>query len=108
MAADGALSNRRTWAAVEGCYPDGTCLDEEGAIWVSDPFGRRVLRVLEGGKITHNVDLAPRGAYACMLGGKDRRTLFVITNSCSGPAAADRRDGRIETMRVDVPGAGWP
>jgi sugar lactone lactonase YvrE len=67
-----------------------------------------VLRVLEGGRITHSVDLAPRGAYACMLGAADRRTLYVVTNSGSGPAAADKRDGRIETMRVDVPGAGWP
>ena len=45
---------------------------------------------------------------ACMLGGKDRRTLFVITNSGSGPAIAAKKDGRIETMRVDVPGAGLP
>jgi sugar lactone lactonase YvrE len=43
-----------------------------------------------------------------MLGGADRRTLYVITNSSSGPAIAERRDGRIETVRVDVPGAGWP
>lgn len=108
VAADGTLSNARLWAEIDGCYPDGICLDAEGAIWVSDPFGRRVLRVLEGGRITHSVDLAPRGAYACMLGAADRRTLYVVTNSGSGPAAADKRDGRIETMRVDVPGAGWP
>lgn len=108
VAADGTLSNRRIWATIEGCFPDGICLDAEGAIWVSDPFGRRVLRVLEGGKITHSLDLAPRGAYACMLGGSDRRTLFVVTNSKSGPTTAKTLDGRIETMRVDVPGAGLP
>ena len=108
VAADGTLSNRRPWATIEGCFPDGICLDAEGAIWVSDPFGRRVLRVLEGGKITHSLDLAPRGAYACMLGGADRRTLFVVTNSKSGPTTAQTLEGRIETMRVDVPGAGLP
>ena len=108
IAADGTLSNRRPWATIEGCFPDGICLDAEGAIWVSDPFGRRVLRVLEGGKITHSLDLAPRGAYACMLGGADRRTLFVVTNSKSGPTTAQTLEGRIETMRVDVPGAGLP
>ncbi|MBS0521808.1 MAG: SMP-30/gluconolactonase/LRE family protein [Proteobacteria bacterium] len=108
VAPDGTLSNRRLWAGIDGCYPDGICLDAEGAIWVSDPFGHRVLRVREGGAITHSVDLAPRGAYACMLGGRDRRTLYVITNSGSGPAMTDKRDGRIETMRVDVPGAGRP
>jgi sugar lactone lactonase YvrE len=108
VAADGTLSNRRLWAEIEGCYPDGICLDAEGAIWVSDPFGRRVMRVLEGGKVAASLDLTPRGAYACMLGGADRRTLFVVTNSGSGPSVADKRDGRIETMRVDVPGVGWP
>jgi len=108
VAADGGLSNRRTWAAIDGCYPDGICLDAEGAIWVADPLGQRVLRILEGGRVTHSLDLAPRGAYACMLGGADRRTLFVVTNKGSGPASADKRNGRIETMRVDVPGVGWP
>lgn len=106
--ADGALSNRRTWATIEGCYPDGICLDADGAIWVADPRGRRVLRLLEGGKVTHSVDLAPRGAFACMLGGADRKTLFVITNNVGSAASADSHEGRIETMRVDVPGAGWP
>ena len=43
-----------------------------------------------------------------MLGGKDRRTLFAVTNTGSGPAIAEKKDGRIETMRVDVPGAGLP
>jgi sugar lactone lactonase YvrE len=108
VAPDGTLSNRRLWAEIDGCYPDGICLDAEGAIWVSDPYGRRVMRVEEGGKVSHSVDLGPRGAYACMLGGADRHTLFVVTNSGSGPSTADKRDGRIETMRVDVPGVGWP
>jgi sugar lactone lactonase YvrE len=108
IGADGSLANRRLWAQVEGCYPDGICLDAEGAIWVSDPFGHRLLRVFEGGRIATEIPLAPRGAYACMLGGADRRTLFVCTNSGSGPTMADKRDGRIETLRVDAPAAGWP
>jgi sugar lactone lactonase YvrE len=108
IAADGTLSNRRLWAQIEGCYPDGICLDAEGAIWVSDPFGHRLVRVFEGGRVAREIDLAPRGAYACVLGGTDRRTLFVCTNSGSGPSMADKHDGRIETLRVDAPGAGWP
>ena len=43
-----------------------------------------------------------------MLGAADRRTLFVVTNGGSGPDMVNKRDGRIETMRVDVPGVGWP
>ena len=30
---DGSLSNRRLFAAVEGRFPDGICLDEDGAVW---------------------------------------------------------------------------
>lgn len=108
IAADGSLSNRRLWAETPNCNPDGICLDAEGGIWVTGAFTHHMVRVLEGGKITHDLDLGARAAYACMLGGVDRRTLFVITNSGSGPAIADKRDGRIETIRVDVPGAGLP
>jgi sugar lactone lactonase YvrE len=43
-----------------------------------------------------------------MLGGPDRRTLFILTNTGSGPAMGSKADGRIETIPVEVPGAGWP
>lgn len=105
---NGSLSGRRVWADIRGCYPDGICLDAEGAIWVSDAFGRRILRVKAGSQITHSSELSPRAAYACMLGGIDRKTLFVLTNTGSGPSMAQKRDGRIETLRVEVPGVGWP
>jgi sugar lactone lactonase YvrE len=108
IAADGTLSNRRVWAETPNCNPDGICLDAEGGIWVTGAFTHHMVRVLEGGKVTHDLDLGERCAYACMLGGQDRRTLYVITNTGSGPNVAKKRDGRIETMRVDVPGAGLP
>jgi sugar lactone lactonase YvrE len=108
VATDGTLSNRRVWAETPSCYPDGNCLDAEGAIWVTGATTHHLVRVREGGRVTHDLDLGPRSAFACMLGGADRRTLFVITNTGSGPGTADRRDGRIETMRVDIAGAGLP
>jgi sugar lactone lactonase YvrE len=108
VAADGSLSNRRVFAQMDGVAPDGICLDAEGAIWVADPFGKRVVRVFDGGRIERTISTGERGAYACMLGGEDRRTLFVCTNSGSGPAMANKRDGRIDFLRVDVPGAGLP
>jgi hypothetical protein len=43
-----------------------------------------------------------------MLGGADRRTLYACTCTGSGPAVSDKRDGRIERVPVDVPGAGLP
>jgi sugar lactone lactonase YvrE len=44
-----------------------------------------------------------------MLGGEDRRTLYMLTASSSHHAVAGAsRSGRIETARVAVPGAGLP
>jgi sugar lactone lactonase YvrE len=109
VAPDGALANRRVWAQLdEAVFPDGMCLDAAGAIWVADARGPALLRVREGGRIEGTIATGGRYAFACMLGGADRRTLFVCTSTGSGPAMADRRDGAIETVRVDVPGAGLP
>ena len=105
---DGALTNRRVFAQVEGMSPDGICLDAEGAVWVADPFGRKLMRIAADGRVERTIATGERGPYACMLGGHDRRTLFVCTNTGSGPAMGRKRDGRIEFMRVDVPGAGLP
>jgi sugar lactone lactonase YvrE len=109
VAPDGTLSNRRVWAQLDAAiFPDGICLDAEGAIWVSDARGFALLRVREGGKIDGTVSTGARYAFACMLGGADRQTLFACTSTGSGPAMADKRDGAIKTVRVDVPGAGLP
>lgn len=105
---DGSLSGRRLWAQLpEGAVPDGICLDAEGAIWVASPRGDQCLRILEGGEVTDRVEL-DRGAFACMLGDEDRRTLYLCTAGDSDPARTGNRSGRIERLRVEVPGAGWP
>ena len=105
---DGSLKNRRIWAELEGVFPDGICLDAEGAIWVAAPHPGDVIRVIEGGTISHRVTVSTR-PYACMLGGDDRCTLFVCT---AGSAIPDEvrvmPGGKIETIEVEVPGAGLP
>lgn len=107
-AADGSLPARRVFANLPGLAPDGICLDAEGAVWAASPTGKAVVRVLAGGEVTDRIDLG-RPAFACMLGGSDRRTLYVCTASTSYPAKCrQRRDGRIEWLRVRVPGAGLP
>ena len=109
VGADGSLTNHRVFAVLDRVFPDGICLDAEGAVWVADARAPQVLRVLPGGRIAQTVAVeADRCTYACMLGGPDRRTLFVITNTGSGPKMAAKSDGRIEFVRVDVPGAGLP
>lgn len=115
---DGRLLNRRVWASFDAARPDGICLDAEGAIWLASPMTGEVLRVREGGGILARIR-APNDVVACMLGGADRRTLYVL--SCPLRAPDDdvlrfhtpaemcaRRAGRIDQARVAVPGAGWP
>ena len=107
IADDGSLSGRRVWAQMERAVPDGICLDEEGAIWAASPVSGAVVRLREGGEVTHRIEVENE-AYACMLGGPDRRTLFICTAATSDPNESASRTGRIETVEVDVPGAGLP
>jgi sugar lactone lactonase YvrE len=114
VAADGSLSNRRLWADMSGLapdnppVPDGICLDEEGAIWVASPTTSEVLRLAEGGEVLQRVPLSAR-AFACMLGGPARKTLFICTaNASSKQACISQRSGRIEMLEVDVAGIGLP
>ncbi len=122
--AEGQLSERSTWAAfgpppdtddlaraLAGAKvaPDGMCADADGAIWVADAIGNRVLRVREGGEIVDEVTTGDLGVFACMLGGDDGRTLYL----CAAPSFAeherrDTRDAQLLSCRVDVPRAGRP
>jgi sugar lactone lactonase YvrE len=105
---DGSLTRRRIWAETEPAVPDGICLDAENAIWFASPLSAEVLRIREGGEVTHRVQVSTQ-AYACMLGGDDRRTLFILTAETAQPDEAKAKEsGRVETVQVDVPGAGLP
>jgi sugar lactone lactonase YvrE len=108
IAAGGSLSNGRLWAAVDD-HPDGICLDDEGAIWYGDVGNKRCVRVREGGEVLQAIDL-DRGCFACMLGGPDRRTLFLVANEWGGPgtSAAASRAGQVLTAEAPAQGAGWP
>ena len=109
IAANGDLSNRRLWAELpKGAVPDGICMDSEGGIWSASPTTSECIRQNEGGEISHRVEVE-QGAFACMLGGPDGTTLYILTADSSDPAeCAARRTGRIETARAPYPGAGWP
>ena len=67
------------------------------------------MRVREGGEVLQTIEL-DRACFACMLGGEDRRTLFLTANEWSGPAnmADGPRMGQVLTARAPAPGAGWP
>jgi sugar lactone lactonase YvrE len=112
--ADGGLSNRRVFA--DGLGPDGICLDADGAIWVGTT-GYSPVRVAEGGEVLQRVELPEnRAPFALMLGGPDRRNLFIMTaewRPADGMANLQRlaegpRTGEILTLPVSVPGTGRP
>lgn len=109
IGADGALSERRVWAQLQGAAPDGICLDAQGAVWVASPISREVLRVREGGEVTHRIPTQGQ-AVACMLGGLQRKTLFVLTGKVVATPEQSRSamSGLILMMPVDVPGVGLP
>lgn len=108
IADDGGLTDRRVWADLDGGTPDGICLDAEGAVWYADPVGGDCVRVAEGGAELDRI-VTGRKAFACMLGGPDRRHLFMLTADGSVPdKAVESLSGRIEVVEVEVPGAGLP
>ncbi|MCW2665164.1 MAG: gluconolactonase [Frankiales bacterium] len=123
VAPDGSLVNRRVWASfgdlptetdLEAAMgqlvvaPDGCGLDAEGSLWIADAFGGRVLRVREGGEVQEEIHVGT-GAFACMLGGPDGRTLFICTAPDSDRTARSAaREGRLISCRVEVPHAGRP
>ena len=108
VAGDGSLSNRRLWADLGTRTPDGICLDADGAIWVANPIINECFRVGEGGDILDVIETDNR-CFACMLGGPDRRTLFMLTSRYSlAVEAAVHRTGNVLVADVDVPGVGLP
>lgn len=101
-APDGSLSNPRLYADIGDRHPDGICADAEGAIWVPSFNTGEVIRVLEGGEITHHIQFEG-SAIACQLGGDDGKTLFCSTYRGSIPdQVAMKRFGALYTARVDV------
>jgi len=126
-APDGNLSRRRLFAQlVPGSHPDGICLDADGAVWVATGSSGDVLRVAEGGQILERRSVRDRWVTACVLGGEDRKTLFLMTAATTirgllalmaavpQPHDDHRRwarslsQGRVEAVAVEVAGSGSP
>ncbi|MHA3021730.1 SMP-30/gluconolactonase/LRE family protein [Mycobacterium sp. BMJ-28] len=108
VAADGKLLGRRTFAEIDG-FPDGLCLDEDGAVWTGLTAAGRVVRILDGGEVVAQV--APPQAQcgvatACGLGGADRRTLYLCCGFevMDGDKSSREGQGSIWAADVGVPG----
>jgi sugar lactone lactonase YvrE len=110
IAANRSLSNRRIWAQLpEDVQPDGICIDAEGAVWVANPAGSpSILRVREGGEVIETI-LLDTHAYAAMLGGPERRHLFICTSASHDPAEiAASPSAQLLVVEVDVSGVDAP
>src|SRR5262245_40699557 len=110
IARDGSLWNRRVWADLGNGVPDGICIDADNAVWYVEGSNRRCVRVREGGEVLELID-RDRGCFACMLGGEDRKTLFMMAaewHGVSKMSAEGARTGKVLTVKAPVPGAGRP
>jgi sugar lactone lactonase YvrE len=107
--ADGSLSGPRVWADLGEGTPDGICMDAEGAIWYADVPNKRCVRVNEGGVTQQTVEV-DRGCFACMLGGEDGRTLFILAAEWRGMQniIGAPRTGQLLTTQAPAPHAGRP
>ena len=112
IAADGSLSNRRVWAEL-GQGGDGICMDAEGAVWTpAFPDGRPCcVRVGEGGEVLQRIQL-DKFCFACMLGGEDGQTLYMLVAEWKGLERMGElfssRTGQVLTARAPAPHAGRP
>jgi len=107
IGSDGALSNRRVWAPTGARVPDGICLNADGAVWIANATAPECALIAEGGEVLEVIDTgAP--CFACMLGGDDGKTLFMLTAGGSGAHASEAANGKILISTVDSPRAGRP
>jgi len=120
IAEDGMLSNQRAWA--DGVGPDGICIDADGAIWTCSSDTRthtgrdespegEAIRVREGGEILERIQ-ADRAIFACMLGGPEGRTLFMMASEWRGIEHVDEAiadlTGQVLVTEAPARGVGWP
>jgi sugar lactone lactonase YvrE len=108
---DGSLSKGRVWADLGAGAPDGICIDADKAVWYADVPNKRCVRVREGGEVLQTIDV-DRGCFACMLGGADRKTLFIVATEWRGmdkiAEVARARTGLVLALGAPASGAGWP
>ena len=105
---DGTLSNRRVWARLGMRAPDGICLDADGHVWIANAIAPECVLFARDGRLLASIE-TQQPCFACMLGGRDRRTLYMFTApTAMTEISAASRQGRIVSARVETAGAGWP
>jgi sugar lactone lactonase YvrE len=73
------VARRIADTTADGCEPDGSASDAEGAFWNAQWNGSRVVRYTLDGAISAIVPLPARRPTSCCFGGAEHRTLFITT-----------------------------
>ena len=110
IADDGSLTDRRVFAEVGDDPPDGITFDASGAVWYADVPHRQCVRVAAGGKVLDRYE-ADRGMFACVLGGPDGDTLYMVGArwpGADGLAGQNEWAGAVWSAPAPEPRSGWP
>ena len=87
VAADGALTNQREFAKLEGGgNGDGSTIDAEGRVYVTTNPGVQVISA-EGKYL--GIIPTPRGVISVAFGGAGKRTLFVLARGAKDSAGSE-------------------
>jgi len=106
---DASLSDKQVFIEIEAGagWPDGTCVDSEGCLWVALWEGWSVRRYSPQGKLLEIVSIPCAKVTKLALGGADLKTAFVTTASIGLSAdelAAQPLAGGLFTFNVGVSG----
>ena len=102
LADDGSLENRREWAELwPSSTADGIDADADHGIWISSIVEHVFVRVIEGGEVTHRIDMGDEYAVDCAVGGPDGKTIFLSTSNSWQPAETTIRAGNIYRVQIE-------
>lgn len=105
---DGSISSSRVHAQLSGS-PDGMCMDAEGFLWVALLWDNEFQRIAPDGSVAERVRLNDERAVSCVLGGADRRDLFLgVSQVDDSDKSKILRTGCIRHLAASSSGAGVP
>ena len=102
VADDGiSVSPWRPLAVVDGGFPDGLAVAEDGSIWVAVEHGSRVDVFEPDGALRRSIPVSLPMVTSVCFGGADLKDLYIVTGSSGGPS---ENCGTIYKMQADVAG----
>lgn len=89
IGADGALTDRRVWAAIDGSAPDGISLAPSGECWYADVPNQQAVCVAEGATEPSRVIALDRGGFSCAVSPDGTRLFAVGADWANGAGMVD-------------------